>query len=82
MLSASAVGGRRAEAPERVRLRLRGCSRGRSVVSRAGSEGRRGCKDGVFGAGHCFRSREICEKSFHPLLGTVTLVVFPSRIRL
>ena len=54
MLYAFAFGDWRAEPAEGAWTRLRGCVRGRSEVSCAGSEGRRGWKDDAFGVGHVF----------------------------
>ena len=54
MLYAFAVGDWRAEPAEGAWTQLRGCGRGRSEVSCAGSEGRRGRKDDVFGVDHVF----------------------------
>ena len=54
LLYACAVGDWRVEAATVLRSWLRGRGRGRSVLSRAKPEGRRGWKVGVFGAGHVF----------------------------
>ena len=54
LLCAFAVGDWRSEAGMGLRPGLRGCGRGRSVESRAGSEAMCGRKVGVFRAGYVF----------------------------